>query len=93
MTAHVVSPSELETDLSDDLSNEELVEVYMDIHDWVLVLVGALDILGGTDEVDSKVGRSMLGYSSWLVLWIVFDLETVDPPGDLFPAAHCLQPP
>ena len=33
---------------------------------WVSALVGALDILGGTDEVDLL--ESCL---SWLVLWIV----------------------
>ena len=56
------------------------------IHVWVLALVGALNLLGGTDEVD--LPDILLGWCSGLcLLW-----RQIDPPGDLF-YAHCLQSP
>ena len=48
------------------------------IHAWVLALGGALDILGGTDEVD--LPDILLGWCSALyLLW-----NHLDPPGDGF---------
>ena len=48
------------------------------IHAWVLALDGALDILGGTDEVD--LPDILLGWCSALfLLW-----NHLAPPGDGF---------
>ena len=48
------------------------------IYAWVLALDGALDILGGTDEVD--LPDILLGWCSALyLLW-----NHLDPPGDGF---------
>ena len=56
------------------------------LHACVLALVGALDILGGTDEVG--LPDILLGWCSGLCLiW-----RHIAPPGALLPA-HCLQSP
>ena len=48
-------------------------------HAWVLALDGALDILGGMDEVD--LPDILLGWCSGLcLLWSHY----IDPPGDGF---------
>ena len=48
------------------------------IHAWVLALDGALDILGGTNEVD--LPDILLGWcSGFCLLW-----SHIDPPGDGF---------
>ena len=55
--------SELETDLSGGSSDLRNWLKSRWIHAWVLALVGALDILSGTDEAGG-----LTGHLAWLVL-------------------------